>query len=151
MGDAAEEKTFDVAAAAGTHDDQVALHVFGGFDDAFGGRGMENNLFAAGDVVLGDDVHDGLGDEAGVVLDGLFGFLARIAADDVGDGGEDRGDDDFAAFADEADGVGHGVHGVFGTIDGQEDAVVSHTCSLILTLMRLFEGIATYVTRAGTK
>ena len=126
-------------------------HGFGGFDDAFGGRGMENNLFAAGDVVLGDDVHDGLGDEAGVVLDGLFGFLARIAADDVGDGGEDRGDDDFAAFADEADGVGHGVHGVFGTIDGQEDAVVSHTCSLILTLMRLFEGIATYVTRAGTK
>ena len=74
-----------------------------------------------------------------------------LTADDVGDGGEDRGDDDLAAFADEADGVGHGVHGVFGTIDGQEDAVVSHTCSLILTLMRLFEGIATYVTRAGTK
>ena len=55
------------------------------------------------------------------------------------------------SIADEADGVGHGVHGVFGTIDGQEDAVVGHTCSLILTLMRLFEGIATYVTRAETK
>ena len=81
----------------------------------------------------------------------LASFLTASSADDVGDGGEDRGDDDLAAFADEADGVGHGVHGVFGTIDGQEDAVVSHTCSLILTLMRLFEGIATYVTRAGTK
>ena len=36
---------------------------------------------------------------------------------------------------------------VFQTIvSGKEDAVVSHTCSLILTLMRLFEGIATYFT-----
>ena len=81
----------------------------------------------------------------------LTASSASLRADDVGDGGENRSDDDFAAFTDKADRVGHGVHGVFGTIDGQEDAVVGHTCSLILTLMRLFEGIAAYVTRAETK